>query len=121
MDNTNDPPIPEMYSSKVMYKITTDQYLRVVAQVVKDMGEPKRRFRTVFERAHVYLKDNKNPSIYGLLLEEVYSPRSLITIASMLRKRGIIDVDGFFTSKFHTAYYWKYQHIYRVRNVLIEV
>jgi hypothetical protein len=121
MDNITDPPIPEMYSSTVMYKITTEQYLRVVTQVVKDTGESKRRFRTIFERAHVYLKDNKNPSIYGLLLEDVYAPRSMITIASILRKRGIIDEDGFFTRKFHTAYYWKYQHMYRVRDVLIGV
>lgn len=121
MDNVNDPPVPDMYSTEVMYKITTEQYLRVAAQVVKDMGEPKRRFRAVFERAHAYLKDNKNPSIYGLLLEEVYSPRSMVTIASILRKRKIIDEDGFFTSKFHRAYYWKYQHMYRVRDVLIEL
>lgn len=121
MDNVNDPPVPDMYSTEVMYKITTEQYLRVVAQVVKDSGEPTRRFRVVFERAHAYLKENKNPSIYGLLLEEVYSPRSIVTIASMLRKRGIIDKEGFFTSKFHRAYYWKYQHMYQVRDVLIEL
>ena len=121
MNNTHDPPAPEMYSTKVMYNITTEQYLRVTAQVIKDSGELKRRFRAVFERAHSYFKDNKNPSIYALGLEDIYTPRSMAVITSILRKRDIIDTDGFFTNTFHKAYYWKYQHMYSVRHVLIEL
>ena len=121
MHDSPDPPIPDMYSTKVMYHITTPQYLRVVTRVIKDFGEPKRRFKKIFERAHISLKDNKNPSIYALGLEDTYTPKSMAVITSILRKRNIIDEDGFFTSAFHTAYYWKYQHMYRVRNVLLEV
>jgi hypothetical protein len=121
MEHTIDPPIPEMFSTKVMYKITTSQYIRVTSQVVEDFGEPKRRFRNIFKRAHVFLRDNKNPSIYTLGLDEIYSHRSMSVIISILRKRNIIDESGFFTDAFHKAYYLKYQHMYRVRDVLIEI
>lgn len=120
MDNTSKPPIPPMYSSKVMYDITTPQYLRVVGKVVEDLGEPSRKFRAIFERAHEFFKRHQNPSVYTLELENVYSTRSMSSTMSLLRKIDIIDEDGFFTSIFHTAYYWKYQHIYEVRNILIE-
>lgn len=104
-----------------MYKIETEQYIRVVSEVVKDFGEPKRRFRNVFKRAHRFFKEYKNPSIYMLGLEDVYNSRSMSVIASILRKRNLIDDDGFFTPAFHKAYYWKYQHMYCVRDVLLEM
>ena len=121
METPDDPPIPTMFSTREMYKITTEQYLRVTSQVVKDFGEPKRRFKTIFRLAHTFLVEHKNPSVYNMGLEKIYTPGSIVVLTSIMRTRNIIDEMGFLTNDFHVAYYRKYVHMYRVRDVLIEM
>ena len=121
METSDDPPIPAMYSTRTMYKITTEQYLRVTSQVVKDFGVPKRRFKTIFRLAHTSLVNHKNPSVYTMGLENIYTPGSIKVLTSILRTKNIIDEMGFLTNDFHVAYYRKYAHMYRVRDILIEL
>lgn len=121
MEYRNDPHTTKTASMLDVYNVPDERYIRVTSQVVKEFGEPRRTFRDVFKKAHQFFKDGKTPSIYILDLDETYSPRSMVVITSVMRKRNLIDEDGFFTNSFHKAYYQKYQQMYQVRDVSFEI
>ena len=112
---------PDMHTPDGMYHIPKDQYQRIIARVVKDLGEPKRTFREVFRRAHGHFMQHENPSVHSLNLKEVYSDRSLPVILSIMRKSNLIDQDGFFTVAFHTAYYSEYQRLCKVSGIITDL